>query len=126
MPEDLDYHVGLMRGYLLAHNAPTQILHALDILLSDYRSKAGEVIGSKTPPPPSSVRQTMEEVIEVVKIKPEATKKKHFWDKEDDEILRRMYEDEGQGPRKIADALNRTTASISTRISVRGLKRKAA
>lgn len=43
----LDYQVGLLRGYLLAHNAPTQILHALDLLLADYRSKAGPVIGAR-------------------------------------------------------------------------------
>lgn len=45
--QQLDYHVGLLRGFVLAHNAPTAILHALDVLLTDYRSKAGAVIGSR-------------------------------------------------------------------------------
>lgn len=47
MSELLDYHVGLMRGYLLAQNAPQQIMHSLDVLLAGYQSRAGEKIGKR-------------------------------------------------------------------------------
>lgn len=43
----IDYYVGLLRGYLLAHNAPQQILHALEELLTHYRTKAGPLIGEQ-------------------------------------------------------------------------------
>lgn len=51
MTGDVDFHVGLVKGYMLALNAPTQILHALEVLLTDYRSRAGEVIGKAAPSP---------------------------------------------------------------------------
>lgn len=124
--EHIDYHVGLMRGYLLAQNPPTQILHALDVLLSDYRSKAGEVIGSNLEIKVMPIqKQSMEEVISNLEIKPkEENKKKYFWDGHDDEILRRMYVDEDKKPREISEVINRTKASISTRINVLGLRKQ--
>lgn len=43
-PNLIDYYVGIMRGYLLAKDAPQQVLHALDILLTGYRSRAGGLV----------------------------------------------------------------------------------
>ncbi len=130
MSQLLDYHVGLLRGFVLAHNAPTQILHALDVLLTDYRSKAGPVIGSdaidqKMPPEPPMPRAPREHDPFVVETK-EPEKKKFFWDSQDDEILERMYCLEGKKTKVIANELGRTPASVSTRISVRGLTRGVA
>lgn len=45
--EHLDYHVRLLRGYLLATNAHQTILHALSVLLTGYRSKAGGIVDFK-------------------------------------------------------------------------------
>lgn len=124
----IDYHVGLMRGYLLAHNAPTQILHALDVLLTTYRSKAGEVIGQ--PVSDSSVyKAESKKEDDAARRKAEALysglemPKKFFWDDVDDALLENMYF-QRRGADEIAKVLNRSPASVSTRITTLGLKKK--
>lgn len=128
MTQLLDYHVGILRGYMLALNAPTQVLNALDVLLGDYRSKAGPEIPAE-PAPVADMPKKMKQFVETIQPdepveKPEAEKKKYFWDSEDDAILEEMYLS-GKRPKEISLRLNRTPASVSTRIAVRGLKRGA-
>jgi hypothetical protein len=130
----LDYHVGLMRGYLLANNAPTQILNALDVLLGGYQSKAGEVIGKIENIPATklaaaiiNVQKTApkhDDAPTIAPAKDNAEKKKYFWNRADDEILKKMYVEDGAKPKAISKILDRTPASISTRISNLGLKKK--
>lgn len=47
-----DYYVGLIRGYCLALNAPTQILRAVDYIIEGRQSRAGELIGQRDDPDP--------------------------------------------------------------------------
>jgi hypothetical protein len=127
MTQLLDYHVGILRGYMLALNAPTQVLNAVDILLQHYKSKAGLVIGEgpteKQEPP--SPKHVAESISQPSSERPPVEKEKHFWTADDDQTLERMYVTERAKPKKIAEVLRRTPASVSTRIAVRGLKREA-
>lgn len=128
--QHLDYHVGLLRGFVLAHNAPTAILHALDVLLTDYRSKAGDVIGAPkrteiilpdmgTPKAPPAIAKAPPAPPE----KPaEPPPRNFFWTAEQDKILEEMYM-RGAKTREIAEKIDRTYASVQTRIATRGLKR---
>ena len=123
--EHVDYHVGLLRGFILAHNAPTQILHALDIVLTDYRSKAGALIGSEPkveimPPEPPTLLPPTGGPSPVQKANPTMS---YFWTPVLDKTLEEMWKT-GASVHDISIAINKSTAAIYTRISTKGLKRK--
>lgn len=122
--QQLDYHVGLMLGYLLAQNAPTQILHALDVLLTDYRSKSGPLIGKAeiSIEPPKEIPHLVKK--EVRQNPAPKENKKFFWDKQDDEILERMWVQEGAPIKEISAIIGHTFSSVNSRIFSRGLKKK--
>lgn len=135
----LDYHVGLMRGYLLANNAPTQILHALDILLTNYRSQAGESIGHAQGDVQkiqaiSTPEQKIEKPILIPQIDKsiegaedtvkDAISKNNPWKNEDDRIAAEMYKT-GASISDIAFRLNRTVGATYQRFKMRGIKRNS-
>lgn len=131
----LDYHVGLLRGFVLAHNAPTQILHALDVLLTDYRSKAGPVIGSQEQAPrrteiiipdmmplkkPEESMLSEDQAEEIIK---KQENRKLFWSPADDDQLYDLYCVQDKGPTFISKKIGRTYASITGRIRNKKLVR---
>lgn len=129
--QHLDYHVGLLRGFVLAHNAPTAILHALDVLLTDYRSKAGDVIGAA--PKPNRTELILPDMgsIKIPKLSEEAKEtikdtieEKHFfWTPAEDKLLEDLCK-AGKKPREIHKAFpNRTKRSIVNRIMNRKLRK---
>lgn len=137
--EHVDYHVGLVRGYILAHNAPTIILHALDRLLDGYISKAGPVIGARPregkidlfsdsvkkqlPPDERTPVVTIKKQPEIFEGK-EEPEKRAFWDGPDDKLLYEEYCLKSTKPREILKLLpHRTIKSIRQRITVRKLHR---
>lgn len=128
MKHDVDYHVGILRGFVLAHNAHQTVLHALDVLLTDYRSKAGESIGRTEPEPPLIIKDLPIKIEhKLAEITPEdEPKNNYFWSSKDDEILYQLYCVEGKGPAAIADIVGRTKQSVSNRAQQRGLKRGSA
>lgn len=119
-----DYYVGMMRGYLLAKDAPQQVLQALDHLLTGYRSRAGALIGESEPDGEEKEEQQIESSLKItINGKEEPEKKKLFWTKKEDEILEEMYCVEGKKPKEIGQVLNRKPSSVSARINAKGLKR---
>lgn len=81
----IDYYVGLLRGYLLAHNAPQQILHALEELLADYRSKAGAIIGDER------VEAESKPTAILIRTNGEPPKARKVWGERDKEQLRMVF-----------------------------------
>ncbi len=123
--EHVDYHVGLLRGFVLAHNAPTQILHALDVVLTDYRSKAGPLIGSK-PKDEIALPQAPESLPPAsapAPVQKANIATNHFWTPALDEKLEEMWKT-GASVHDISIAINKSPAAIYTRLSTKGLKRK--
>lgn len=132
MRQDFDYHVGVMRGYLLALNAPTQVLHALDVLLAGYTSRAGDVIGNHAPPAlPPAVKVTPQEIKALLQPeKPieeapsEGTflpKKSHFWTTTEIRRLKELYPVKSGA--EIAEILNKPKSSVYYKASELGLKK---
>lgn len=123
--QHLDYHVGLLRGFILANNAHQSILHALDVLLTGYKSCAGPLIGhAQKPPTEHAIPKDMPIVPDVKKDEHKEQAKVVFWSGGDDDLLEEMYCVQGRRPKEIHEAMkHRTKGSISQRISIRGLKR---
>lgn len=118
-----DYHVGLLRGFILAHNAPAIILHALDVVVPRIEKGSEELIGKPVvqpgtplPDPPETkepVTPTPDDKID---------KPGFFWTRQEDAILESMVA-EGKKLAAIKEALpNRTSASIQNRISIKGYR----
>lgn len=132
--EQTDYHVGLLRGFILAHNAPTIILHALDVVVPVVKRSTNEMIGkpaptSETPPkqPTSSEMVGMKPAAPPPPPKPAQPRESEersnfFWTPEHDKILEDMWK-AGASVSDISSKLNRTPASIYSRVNNKGLKR---
>jgi DNA-binding NarL/FixJ family response regulator len=121
MIEHVDYHVGILRGFILAHNAHQQVLHALDVVLTDYRSKAGPLIGAEKPqmhPDPYNIKRVDKEKHETDKIN-----SNHYWTEEDEKELEKMYRS-GSSVEDIANRFNCSVSNIYARVSKRGIKRE--
>lgn len=116
----IDYYVGLLRGYCIALNAPTQILHALDILLTGYRSRAGEVIGN-IPSPNNSMLEELRKAAEGDKIvaenRPELFKYNKPWTNKDEEELRKLKQ-ANKTHGEIARTLGRSLCAIHGRVNI--------
>lgn len=133
----LDYHVGILRGYMLALNAPTQVLHAVEILLENYQSKAGPLIGARQeikldtrPFHSPDARHLAEKIVEVSTKSPPHDKfddnppveKSYFWTNEQDKLLREMYE-RGDSVEDISIKINRKPSAIYSRLNAKQIKR---
>lgn len=122
-----DYYVGLLRGYILAHNAPQQIQHALEELLTYYRSQAGALIGNERfdraeiniPEISTPVSRVLAKEVADTKPKEEG----FIWSKRQMDALRDHY---GVLPMDQLEALiGRPRSSIYNKASVLGLTKKA-
>lgn len=101
MKEHFDYHMVLLRGFVLAHNPPQQILQALDAIMMDYKSKAAE--GGE--------------------IDAASSQASYFWTDEAERILKLRYE-AGATVESIASELGRTVHSVRSRVGFLDLKRR--
>ena len=95
--EHVDYHVGILRGFILAHNAHQSVLHALNVVLTDYRSKAGQLIGANPPAPQPRRTELLIPDLKPLK-RPEPQEDKvndRYWTAAEDAEFDRMYIDGG-------------------------------
>lgn len=121
MTQLLDYHVGLLRGYLLATNAHQQILHVLEVLLEGYKSKAGEIIGEKKidvrPVPMPDVKFPPTKLPEGVK-----EVSNFFWTNKQVEFLQNNYH--LLSAKQIAEKIGRPPSTIYQKAKELGLTKK--
>lgn len=116
--EHIDFHVGLLKGYLLATKADPQIIHALHVIVSRGVTPVSEPIGKailETEGRPAGSHKDTDNL--KVKIK------RYFWTKDEDQKLTELYMS-GMKPVAIADHIDRSIQSITMRIYNLGLKRE--
>lgn len=129
--EFVDYHVGMVRGFLYGKDAPPNILSSLKIILEGYHSKAGEkiatldkdVIGNR------DEGQTLSEHIREVHSAPEISRgnvselfthkkaepgKRKEWTNKDEEIIKQYYNTESAD--QIGERLGRPKTQVYNRI----------
>lgn len=110
--EHVDYHVGILRGFVLAHNAHSMVLHALDVVLADHRSKAGPLIGA----PATDAEQNDAGKFTPPKPPLPPSNPNFFWTAAEDEKVWEMNRD-GKRVEQIMETLpHRTKSSIHQRL----------
>lgn len=133
-----DYHIGMVRGYLLAMKADPQILRAFSEVVNTCGSRTGERIGETKreafvqKAPLKSYASEKESCIKeiarpiAVQMVDNVEEKKHKrYTDSDIESIKSMYEG-GASVEDISTKLNRTPAAIYQRISIGGFKRARA
>ncbi|WP_299074753.1 hypothetical protein [uncultured Paraglaciecola sp.] len=134
--EAKDYHVGLVRGFILGQNAPTIVLHALDCIVDGVKSRAGEKIGraeAMVTEKSENIKTTQIEPEVIIPIKKkrlgdepdhmEERKKRSRYTAADTELMKQMYQ-RGDSVIDIANHFKRKPADIYSKLNYMGVKRK--
>lgn len=124
----VDYHIGLLRGFLIATNAHQTILHALEVVLT-HKQNNGEVIGKAEPVKITEIREAAK-TIEVTKEEKEAAeqeieKKKVFsrWTPEETDQIKKLH-NSGATVGAISSVMNKAYSKIYSKLVSLGLTPK--